>query len=102
MQTSRHMSEPGPPVGASTSASTSLSPSTAAGRAWARWRAFARRAAEVQSHVLMWLLYWVAFVPIASIQRRTSDPLDLRRSDSPAWREREPLDADLPRARRQF
>jgi hypothetical protein len=75
---------------------------TAARTVWARWRALAHRAAEVQSHVLMWLLYWIAFVPIALIQRRTSDPLDLRRSDAPVWREREPLDADLPRARRQF
>lgn len=64
--------------------------------------ALARKAAEVQSLVLMAILYWVAFVPLAWFQRRLSDPLDLRPGDPPAWRARDPLRVDLPSIRRQF
>jgi hypothetical protein len=37
--------------------------------AWARWQALAKRAAEFQSNVLLFILYFVLFVPIALIQR---------------------------------
>jgi hypothetical protein len=45
---------------------TSVSP---AKQLWRRWRRFAHRAAEVQSHILLFLLYFVMLVPVAAIAR---------------------------------
>jgi hypothetical protein len=39
-------------------------------RIWSRWKDFAQRAAEVQAHVLFFLLYFVVLVPLASISSR--------------------------------
>lgn len=36
---------------------------------WARWMVVARRAAEFQSNVLLFILYYVMFVPIALVRR---------------------------------
>jgi hypothetical protein len=38
-----------------------------AGAAWRRWRQFAHRVAEVQSRVLLFLLYFVVVAPIALV-----------------------------------
>jgi hypothetical protein len=54
-----------------------------AGRAWQRWKRFAHRAAEIQSIVVLTVLYWLVVVPIGLLRGR-------RRSggDRPAWKTR--------------
>lgn len=65
---------------------------------WQRWRRFSHKAAAVQSHVVLFLLYFVAVVPLAvlsGLNRR-------RRGAAPAWT---PVPADpgsLDAARHQF
>jgi hypothetical protein len=69
--------------------------------AWARWKALAVRAAEVQSNVLLFVLYVVLFVPLALLRRPFGDPLGLR-GPRPGWRPRPKLDPSVEAARRQF
>ena len=38
-------------------------------RAWKRWRRFAHRAAEVQSHVLLFLVYVILLLPAVFVGR---------------------------------
>jgi len=66
---------------------------------WARWKAFARTAARVQSNIILTILYFLVFLPLALVRRPFADPLD---SGNRAWRVREPSARDLPSARRQF
>ncbi len=47
--------------------SRSWQPST--GAAWRRWQRFAHRAAEVQSRVVLFLLYFAFVTPIALVMR---------------------------------
>ena len=68
--------------------------------AWSRWRDFARKAAVAQSNVLLGLLYYVVFVPLAVVVRLTGDPLERRHAGR--WRERRATPQDLEAARRQF
>jgi hypothetical protein len=69
--------------------------------AWARWKAFARRAAETQSAVVLWLLYYAVVVPIAfcrpSARRRWR-----RGAGDPSWHVRTTATPDMTSARRQF
>lgn len=60
----------------------------------------ARTAAAVQSNVLLWLVYFVMWVPLGAVRRLFADPL--RRHAPPAWHERPSVAADLQAARRQF
>jgi hypothetical protein len=69
--------------------------------AWARWKAFARRAAETQSAVVLWLVYYVVVVPIAFC-RPSARRSWRRRSDAPAWLPRDTKPPDMTSARRQF
>jgi hypothetical protein len=36
---------------------------------WTRWTRLARRAAEIQSLVILTLLYWIMVVPIGGLRR---------------------------------
>jgi len=71
-------------------------------RLWGRWKAIARGAAAVQSNVVLWLLYYLLFLPIALLQRPFTEPLGPRTMGPPAWREREDGPQDETAARRQF
>jgi hypothetical protein len=41
-------------------------------RLWSRWKRVAHRAAEIQSFVVLALLYWIVVVPIGFVRRRRS------------------------------
>jgi|SoiMethySBSTD1v2_1073268.scaffolds.fasta_scaffold5702480_1 hypothetical protein len=73
-----------------------------AGTVWDRWMALARKAAAVQSNVILWLLYYVLFLPIALIQRPFSDPLGTQNTTAPHWRERSDGPQDTKAAGLQF
>src|SRR5262249_1104239 len=63
---------------------------------WQRWKRFAHRAAEIQSLVLLSVLYWVVVVPIGLFRRR-------ERGGPPRWKTRPPSGAvSIDEARRQF
>lgn len=68
-------------------------------RLWARWKRFAHRAAEIQSFVLLTLLYWIVVVPVGAVRRigRRAAPR------GPQWKTR-PATGSVPieDARRQF
>ena len=65
-------------------------------RAWARRKRFAHRAAEVQSFVLLTILYWIVVVPVGALRRP-------RATQPPAWIERRPAGRiAVEDARRQF
>jgi hypothetical protein len=68
---------------------------------WGRWKAFARRAAQVQSRVLLWVLYYLLLVPIALVQHGGRGAW--RRHDvPPSWKPRTTRTSDMASARRQF
>jgi len=65
--------------------------------AWRRWRAFARKAAEVQSEVVLGALFLVV-VPFAAARR-----LFARSPRRPSgWRARPQPPVDIAAARRQY
>ena len=67
---------------------------------WQRWKALARRAAVVQSNVLLWLMYYVFVTPLGAIRLLFAGRARL---DQPAWRERPvPPEDRATLARRQF
>ena len=68
---------------------------------WEQWKRIARRAAAFQSNVLLWVLYYVVFCPVALVRRPFTDTLQLR-TGGPAWRERAATGTGLETARRQF
>ena len=70
--------------------------------AWSRWKALSRRAAHVQSNVLLWLLYYGRFVPMALVRHVTGSRPFRAGQGRPAWEQRAARPADLPSARRQF
>jgi hypothetical protein len=43
-----------------------------ASRVWKRWKRFAHRAAEIQSFLLLTVLYWLIVVPIGLLRKRRS------------------------------
>ena len=69
-------------------------------KAWQRWRRFAHRAAVVQSHVLLFLLYVLVVVPVASVGKLFGTGRAVLRSAG--WREIERPPDDLDSAHRQF
>lgn len=66
---------------------------------WARWKTLARHAARIQSNIILTVLYFIVFLPLALIRRPFSPPFG---SDADAWRERQPVEHDVTSARRQF
>lgn len=66
---------------------------------WARWKSFARQAARVQSNVILTVLYFLVFLPLALVRRPFAEPFG---GQADRWRERAPAPRDLPAARRQF
>lgn len=65
---------------------------------WQRWRRFSHKAAAVQSHVLLFLVYFIAVVPLAfvsGLNRR-------RRGALPAWAPAPEDPGGLEAARNQF
>jgi hypothetical protein len=68
---------------------------------WTRWKAVARRAAELQSNVVLGVLYYGLLTPLALFRRPLSNPLSPS-SEPPRWEQRQPASHDLPSARRQF
>jgi hypothetical protein len=69
---------------------------------WARWMRLAHRAAEIQAHVLFFLLYVLAMVPLGLLHPAGRRALTHKTSGRPAWRARESHPTDLAASRRQF
>lgn len=70
-------------------------------KAWRRWKAFASRAAQAQSAVVLSVLYYTLLVPLAYLRPRSR--AEWRSAGRPpAWMPRSTKTADLPAARRQF
>jgi hypothetical protein len=51
-------------------------------RLWGRWKRVAHRAAEIQSFVILALLYWIVVVPVGFFRRRSGDRV------RPEWKTR--------------
>lgn len=66
---------------------------------WARWKAFARVAARVQSNIILTILYFLVFLPLALLRRLFAGQFG---GHADGWLERQPAPRDLPAARRQF
>ena len=43
-------------------------------RLWSRWKRFAHRAAEIQSLIVLSVLYWVVVVPIGLLRKTRRSP----------------------------
>jgi hypothetical protein len=70
---------------------------------WDRWMRLAHKAAEVQAHVLFFLLYVFALVPMGLLQPGKRRVLNSRGSRIvPSWRTRERQSTDLASSRRQY
>ena len=65
---------------------------------WTRWKAFAHRAAQVQSNVILTILYFLVLLPLSLVRRPFRSPL----AATPTWHERTPATHDLSSARQQF
>ena len=63
----------------------------------------AHKAAEIQGHVLFFLLYVLAIVPMGLLQAGSRRSLIGRQADrAPSWRSRDGSATDLESARRQY
>lgn len=70
---------------------------------WMRWKRVAQKAAEMQGHVLFFLLYFLAIVPMGLINPASRKPLTRQRpGGAPAWHPREPHSSDLSSSQRQY
>ena len=67
---------------------------------WQRWKRLAHRAAVVQSHVLLFLMYVLVVVPVAAVGQMFGARRALLGSDG--WRALNDSGEDLTSARRQF
>jgi len=65
-------------------------------RAWQRWRRFAHRAAEVQSNVLLFVMFYLFVVPASVLFRMRGT------HDSNGWRSLPHQEPTLDEARSQF
>jgi hypothetical protein len=64
---------------------------------WTRWKRLAHRAAEIQSFVVLTVVYWLLVAPIGAVQK-----LGRRRPAGPEWRTRPSVDVvSVEDARRQ-
>ena len=70
--------------------------------AWARWMTVARRAAEIQAHVLFFLLYVLAIVPLGVLNPASRRTLTRKAATEPEWHARESHPIDLAASRRQY
>jgi hypothetical protein len=68
------------------------------GTVWQRWRRFSHKAAAVQSHVVLFLLYFIAVVPLAFLSGLNRP----RRRAVPEWTPSPADPARLDAARNQF
>jgi hypothetical protein len=66
---------------------------------WERFSLITKVIGEVNSKVILTVLYFTIFVPFGLISRLTSDPLDFK--GKPAWVERKPVPSDLTSAKLQ-
>ena len=66
---------------------------------WARWKSFARQAARVQSNIILTILYFLIFLPLALLRRPFAPRFG---GGADAWLERQASPRDLTAARRQF
>lgn len=64
---------------------------------WRRWKRIAQRAAEVQSEILLFILFALLVPPAVVAQLFTRF-----HHHKSGWRSREPTDVGLAEARRQF
>ena len=67
---------------------------------WRKWKRLAHRAARVQSHAVLFVVYFVVVVPMGVVRRAFGGRADVRAE--PAWRPRAARQDDLASARRQF
>jgi hypothetical protein len=68
-----------------------------------RWMRVAHKAAEIQGHVLFFLLYVLAVVPMGLMQPGSRRGLRGREANkAPSWRSREDCATDLEFSRRQY
>jgi hypothetical protein len=68
---------------------------------WARWKRVAHRAAEIQSHLVLGVLYVLLVIPVGLVRRRAAREF-ASGAASVAWRPRAAVPETLEDARRQF
>jgi hypothetical protein len=68
---------------------------------WARWKRLAHRAAEIQSHLVLAVLYVLLVIPVGLVRRRAAREF-VSGAESVGWRPRPAVPESLEDARRQF
>jgi hypothetical protein len=68
--------------------------------AWQRFNLIASIVGQVQSRIIVTLLYYTLLVPFALIARFAGDPLQ-KKAHTPAWLARPPVPTDLDSAHEQ-
>jgi hypothetical protein len=72
-------------------------------RLWAGWKAFGRKIGDIQSRVLLSVVYFTVIAPFGLAIRWMTDPLAIKSTTAKGWRPRPPgQGADPERARQQF
>ncbi len=71
---------------------------------WALWKAFAHRLGQIQTTILLTVVYVLAIGVVALVARlRGQDLLGLRRSEGPSyWAPMPPITSDVEHAQKQF
>ncbi len=72
-------------------------------RLWARWKTFAQKIGDFQARVILTLLYFVIFGPMALVVRVLKDPLRIKHApQASVWLPKPAEDTSVEVARRQF
>jgi hypothetical protein len=69
---------------------------------WEHWKRVARKIGDFQARALMTLFYFLILGPLALVLRWRSDPLGIKATTPPGWRDREAKEGGpMAHARRQ-
>ncbi len=72
-------------------------------RLWGQWKGFAQKIGDFQARVILTLLYFVIFGPMAMVVRILKDPLRIKHApQASVWSPKPAENPSLEVARRQF
>jgi len=69
---------------------------------WNGWKRFAKKFAQVQSEIILFIFYYLLFTPYGLLLKIFGhDPLQIRKRKTSTWKRTDPAQFDLEKLKRQ-